>query len=455
MMLSGIIRLLRSLKLTVVLIICLTVVILLGVVIPQKDLLGKDLYLKWKAEKPELVSAFEFLGLTDIYVSPFTLALWCVFFLNLIVVMSARMPAIWKRCINRSLPAGIDALKGSSHYEIVETRGMEDVKSVLSGRGYKVFSEGGAFRAVKNRFSPLATLLFHLSFFLLLVGGVISFYTKFTAETTLAVGETFMGDYDQMSRPKVGPVPRTVFRVDSVQPYYYEGDLPVDLKVVLTTKKGRKEIGINRPYKEGPLSFVIKDMDVAPLFTIRDKTGKVLDGAYVKLKVLDGAEDRFEMLGYEFRTFFYTDYDKGFKTRKNYSSELPQALKQSPSSAGRRQQREIVNPAFYVAVFKDGDLLGIKTIALNEYMEFDGMRLFFEDLTYWINFLVIKEYGLSILYAGFVLITVALIIRFVFYRRDLMGVLKDGKLHIAGRAEYFPSLFENEFGRVTRALRGT
>jgi hypothetical protein len=418
--------------------------------IPQKDLLGKDRYLMWQAENPGLVEFLEFLDLTNIYMAPITIAIWAVFFLNLIMVMSNRIPSIWRRCTSRDMPADIGALKGSRYYEALEVRALEDVEAALKGKRYKVFSDGGAFRAVKNGFSPLATLLFHLSFFLLLVGGVTSFYTKFRGEARVAVGETFVGEYDKFDRPKIGGIPKTSFTVESVKPTYFEGRLPIGLDVVLNTEKGRELIGINRPYKKKGLSFVIKDLDVAPRFVIKDKDGNEVDASYFKLEVLKGAEDTFSMSGYDFRTFFYTNHLEGFKQRE---VDVIQDLSKAPMTL-KSQQQEIVNPAFYVAVFKDGKLLTTKTIAMNEPMEFDGLKLYFTDFTYWVRFLAVKEHGLGIMDAGFALITLALIIRFVFYRRDLMGILKDGRLHISGRSEHFPSLFEDEFSAITDRIKG-
>jgi hypothetical protein len=449
-MLSQVIKPLRSLKLTVVLIICLVVIFLLGLIIPQKDLLGRDMYMAWKAENPGLVSFLEFLDFTDIHVSPITLVLWALFFLNLLVVMSGRISPTWRRCVSRDMPADVNALKGKRHYEAIEGRGIGDIETALKGRGYKVFSEGGAFRAVKNRFSPLATLLFHLSFFLLLVGGVISFYTKFSAEAHVAVGETFVGEFEELYRPKIGGVPKTSFTVESVEPAYYEGRVPVNLDVVLNTSEGKRTIGINRPYKKGRQSFVIKDVDVAPRFVIKDAEGNEVDASYFKLGVLQGGEDIFGMAGYDFRVFFYANYLEGFKQKER---NVIQDLSKAPMTM-RTRQREIVNPAFYVAVFKNDKLLGTKTIAQNEPMEFDGLELYFTDLIYWVRFLAIKEYGLSIIDAGFALMIMALIIRLVLYRRELTGVSENGKLHMAGTSDYYPALFADEFNAIIKKLKG-
>ena len=64
------------------------------------------------------------------------------------------------------------------------------------------------------------------------------------------------------------------------------------------TRQGRRVIGINHPYTEGALSFVVKDIDIAPLFIIQDSSGKEIDGAYIKLRNL-GKKEGIELVRVE------------------------------------------------------------------------------------------------------------------------------------------------------------
>lgn len=453
-MLNFLLKTLKSLKFTIFLVICLASIFLLGVIIPQKSLLGRDMYLQWKQRSPGLVSFLEAIRFTDIYLSPITVALWALFFLNLIFIMSNRIPSAWRRCFREIIPEKIDQIKSSKYYEVIEGVDIKEIKNTIEGNGYKFFYKDNSFLAVKNRFSPLATILFHLSFFLLLIGGVISFYTVFRAEVELAVGETFNGQYSSMKKPKIGGIPLTTFIVEEIIPTYHKKTVPVNLDVVLQTKNGRKVIGINKPYKEGPLSFVIKNIDIAPLFIIKDREGNEIDGAYVKLKGLGGKEDHFVMAGYEFKALFYTDYYAGLKGKSGEAADMPQVLKQFPGMFPQAQQpKEVVYPAFNIAVIKDGRLLTLKTIKLGEYIEFDHYRLIFSDLTYWVKFYVVKEYGLGIVYTGFTLIIVALILRFLFFRRDIKGIIENGSLHIGGRGEFYPEIFEDEFKVLVEGIK--
>jgi hypothetical protein len=71
---------------------------------------------------------------------------------------------------------------------------------------------------------------------------------------------------------------------------------------------------------------------------------------------------------------------------------------------------------------------------------------------------VIKEYGLSIIYAGFAVASIAIIWRFLFYRRELVGALreKEGErtLVVACRSEFYKSLAEDEFKELFDKITG-
>jgi len=448
---ARIVKLFRSVRFTVILLLLLVIVFLLGQLIPQKELLGRELYVNWKHANPNLVAFFELLRLTDIYTSPLTLIIWALFFINLLSVMLSRIPGIWKRYVKKDIPQNISAIESMKCHESFVSGSRDEIIKVLKQKGYKVFSGEKAFFAVKNRFSPLATILFHLSFLLLLIGGIMTFYTKFRAETNLAAGETFEGKYQWTRMPRIGNVPQAAFSVKDIKPAYYQKEVPLSLKIVLSTKDGDREMGINRPYKLGNLSFIVTGIDVAPLFIIRDEKDREVDSAVVKLKVIDGREDSFRMLGYEFRTFFYTNAGAETSGKGPGEEQLPQILKQSPVKSGRTQQREITDPAFRMGIFKDGKQIRAGSLRMGEALMFDSYSIFFADYTYWAAFYVSKENGLNVIYSGFIFIVASLIIRFLFYKREIRGIADRGILFIGGEGEFFPTVFEDEFSDILHA----
>ncbi|MGE5894090.1 MAG: hypothetical protein ACM34I_08560, partial [bacterium] len=179
-----------------------------------------------------------------------------------------------------------------------------------------------------------------------------------------------------------------------------------------------------------------------------------LDGAYVKLKGFGEKGDAFRMKGFEFRTIFYTDYLAGSSPKQSGRAALPQALNQSPMKGQEKQPMEIVNPAFGISVFRDGKILvAPRIIRPGEFIDFEGYRLLFPDLTYWVEFYVVKEHGIPVVYSGFALMLIALTIPFFFYRRDIRGIIEGGRVHLSGSGEFFPSLFADEFRSIVDDLK--
>ena len=82
--------------------------------------------------------------------------------------MTARAGALWRRC---ALPAPSAIKPGGGQVRDLPQFALPALATRLRGAGYRVQETADALVAVKNRWTPLATLLFHLSFIVLLVGG--------------------------------------------------------------------------------------------------------------------------------------------------------------------------------------------------------------------------------------------------------------------------------------------
>lgn len=419
-------RFLKSLRFTIVIMVCLLIVFLAGVIIPQKSLLGPNEYLAWKTRASGLVKMLELFGLTNIYLSPLTITLWTLFFLNLVLIMSSRIPVVFKKVFQTPDILKIDHPEDRSSYFSVDDSFERTIEDLRKG-GYRVYVRGDTCVAIKNRYSPLGTIVFHLSFLLFLLGALIDFYTSFRAYADVAVGEVFRGEYDVIKKPLIGHMPECSFAVLSVRPEYYKGVIPIGLEITVLDEYGEKNIGINRPYKRDGVSYVIKKIDVAPLFILQDVKGQEIDGAFVRLNVLQGQRDSFEIGGYRFRVSFFTDY--GREDERVDKQNLPQILK-TPSPLKTSQTLEIRRPAFEISAFKGSDLVNKKIIFSGEGIEFDGKKLVFADLRYWVRFYVVGGRGSGIIYTGFVSIIVALIVRFVFPRKEVYGMRMHGKAFI-------------------------
>ena len=438
-MINKTIKYLSSLRFTILLISLLGLVFALGLWVPQRRLL-KTIYLEWQKTSPQLVSILDALGLTTIYSSPITIALWLLFFLNLSLVLWQRWPIVKSRItlsetkISDPVTAGGYPFRKS--YLLPDSLDSDTILTRIKKSGFSLLGDATGFYGVKNRLSPIAFMLFHVSFFLILLGGLISVYTEFIGYLDLAQGETFQGELNRYNAspspklPEVGSPPTVSFTVKSIVPRV-EHNTPTGISIMLADNRDKShEVDINRPYTTEHTSFVFKHLGVSPLFVVKDASGKEIEGAYVKLDVLKMKPDRFTMAGFLFTATFYPDY----------------VLEE-----GKRATRsmEFNNPVFFVSVERNGKKIAEGLVPKNGALEFAGNRLEMRDMPFWVRFYVVKQRGLSILYAGFALATIGVIWRLLFYRREIIGAVREqagGRyLVVAGRSEYYKSLAEDEF----------
>lgn len=447
-MFNKLIKYLSSLRFTILLIGLLGLIFAIGLWVPQINLV-KGLYIEWQKRSPDLVAFLDLFGLTSIYTSPITVTLWVLFFLNLSLVLWQRIPVVRSRiAISSEKIADPESAPGypfKKKYVLHAGLDGEAIINQLQKRHFTVLGNASGFYGVKNRFSPLAFGLFHISFYLILLGGLISIYTEFVGFIDLAQGESFHGELirynesPQLKMPKIGTPPDASFTVKSIVPRVTH-NTPTGISVLLVDSRGKAhDVDINRPYTTAHTSFVFKHLGVSPLFVLKDASGKETGGAYIKLDVLQKKPDNFALSGLTFTTTFYPDF----------------VLEE-----GKRATRsmEFNNPVFFIVAERKGKKIGEGLVAKNGFLEFSGYRLEMRDMTFWVRFYVIKQRGISILYAGFLLASIGVIWRLLFYRRELVGTVReqDGTLCliVAGRSEYYKSLAEDEFDKMFAELAG-
>jgi hypothetical protein len=437
-----------SLKFTIVLICLLGATFIVGLWVPQQHLV-KDIYLQWHRNSPRLVEFLDAAGLTAIYTSPVTIALWVLFFLNLALVLWQRMPVVRHR-IAISEANIIDPEKAAGYpfkacFPLPADLDGETMLAGLRKRRYTVLGDASGFYAVQNRLAPVAFLLFHISFYLILLGGMISIYTEFIGYLDLAQGESFHGELDRynakpsVKMPAFGAPPRVSFAVTSITPSVVF-NTPTSISVkLLDDKQQTHEVGINSPYNSGATSFVFKHLGMAPHFVLKNAAGQEVDQALVRLDVLRLAPDTFDLGGYRFTATFYPDF----------------VLEEGKRAS---RTREFKNPTFFIVAERDGIKVGEGLVPKNGSLEFGGNRLEMPELRYWVRFYVITQHGLPILYLGFAVACIALIWRLIFYKREIVGAVRerDGvrSLVIAGRSEYYKNLAEDEFNKLFSKITG-
>ncbi|MBI5103364.1 MAG: cytochrome c biogenesis protein ResB [Nitrospirae bacterium] len=452
----------RRPRTTVLIISVLLVLFALGLFIPQKKFfLSSGQYNQWKLQYPVMSSVIEYLKLNDIYVAPVTLLFLVLFFANLVTVVAHRTPLVLRRCYlldREKLPDGVLQLKdgGNARKLVFECRDRESAEEVIGRaalffrkRLWSVFRTGdsGFFLAVRNRFSPLGFLLFHISFLVCCIGGLLLVYTRFSGNLTLTEGEEFYADMSKFRLIRDNPIfmkalPNFGIAVLKVTPRY-DGTTATDLSVRLRLKY-EEDISevvtrVNEPVNKGPVSVLPSNIGISPLFVLKRPGGEELDGGYFSLNIFKGEEDSFEFQGapYKVHVKFFPDFaEQGGKA-------ITRSL-------------EIRNPVFLLRVERAGEKRFEGYMRLNEPVFIDGVEMYCKDIRYWVDFLIVREYGNTLLFAGFLLGATGLIMRLIFYQKTVSVNMEYDTgvctLFIAGKGEYYTGIFQEELDKICLAL---
>jgi cytochrome c biogenesis protein ResB len=455
--LAKVFKFLKSVRLSAVVIGLLILIYFLGLVLPQKWMfLSAEHYEQWKDEN-FLNALMDLIGFTDIYLSPVTITLLGLFFINLLVVTLNRVPIILKRAhMTGDKPSFTfeDIKRGSFHTISPVKKNIDPFQGAarfFKKKKWRVIkgTKENTCTAIKNRFSPIGFLLFHFSFLLCLIGGLLIAYTRFSGELVLTEGQEFKGDITQFKsigrEPKIfKELPPLALMVDNVVPYYEKNvptELLVQLKISYKEDMWSEEVRVNEPVHRGPISILAQSLGVSPLFIVKGPGGRELDGAYVSLNVLQGEEDAFRFekdQSIKFNVKFYPDYIVEDGVEKTKSIELK-------------------NPVMHLTIEKDGEVINEGTISQGEYISLGShTSIGFKEIRYWAEFIIVREYGKTPLMAGFLFASVGLIMRLVFYQRRIRLAIEyeDGKsiLYMDGRSEYFQHSFKDELGTIVKEL---
>jgi hypothetical protein len=400
----------------------------LGLVVPQRRVVPPATWAAWRDQRPGLVSLLEATGLTDVYRAPVTYVALGFFFLSLGAVVVDRFPRLVRRTrLDQGVPLEPLALagrKGTVEMPAPDTEeSFRRAAAILGASGFSLYEpRQGAMRAVRFRIAPLGFVCFHGAFALLLAGGVMLDLTRFAGVANVADGESFEtvgGEYADVPRaPRIGePRPRLSFTVDGVHPRSQAG-FPVALRVglLLPGAAAPRVANINEPVEVGTASVLVLSAGPAPLFTC--EAGAASDGAYVKLLPDPSGRTRFllEPCGLDVLARPHDPEPNEAVTPGGQGVML--------ASAGVARLEDVAKNGIEVAVRGPDGAIARGVLRPGGSIETpDGQRvLHMPELRYYAKLQIVDERGGWLLWAGFILGTLGLVLRLVLFRREIVVV---------------------------------
>ena len=381
--------------------------------------------------------------------------LYILFFVNLIICEIKWIPVIVRRCRKPDPPARVEALKSfvlRVTGQSFESR-VGEIEKYLRRRLYRVkmrildgeqsehlssSRSDNILFAYKGRFSPIGSLLFHLSFLLILVGVMVSLTFRFEGTARVTEGYLFSGsggEYSSMNASSIISMPNVSFFLKKITPEFWEDQmLFTDLKADIISDKRIESVSMSSPVSLKGADITLQGVSMTPMYLLKDNWDKNIDMGYVNLAVFSpGSEDHFQIPGFPHKIFvsFYPDHEIVNGQIMNRSMNP-------------------VNPAYRVRVVRGRIPVFTGVLKPGEAAHFEDLSLSFPRFRYWGDFRIVKDPGLPFVWVAFIVFGIGLVWRLFFYRREIVLVREGDAYLIYGRSDYYPHLFGTNLNKLAK-----
>jgi len=448
----------KSRKLAVVLISLIIVFSIIGTHIPQKSQLKPEVYNAWKAKHPAQAVIFEKIGFTHLFSSYVFLGLAALLFTNTLFCTKGLLSGAFKRLSSRQFQnrAYISGLENNSIIRVGSNKNViSSINSLLKSEGYRVLQEENRIFAQKNRLGALGTSLFHLCILFIIIAAVYGSTGRMEGDMRLIEGQTLSEEHGNYMFINEGPffnenhqkfdITLEKFYAD----YWDETGTPRGTGGKLVIIEDGQKVKSDVVYSNHLMSykgytFLGNVYGLAPLLILINQDGTVYSGSYITASDLDNSGRyvaSFELgdTGLEGGLMVYMTTDLA-------SERITQS--------GAEQ-----SPLLFLRIFDRGKEIYDGTLRLNETVKIADRYLAFYDIKYWSNFYVVKDNGYLLVYVGFGLMTLGLIISFFIVPKRVWIEVVEGndsmEIYIGGKADKFRSLYEEEYCRLVNKLEAS
>lgn len=238
---------------------------------------------EYRTQYSEAVYAIlKFLGVTDVFHSPWFFLLMGLFALNLVFCTLGRFARLLKHSRETRLP-GEKALATMPHSFFVRGRIAREVLGLF--RGYRIRAGGdGAYVLEKGSLSKYGVYMVHGSIILILVGSLIGLICGYRGSLTLDQGESKDTITIRGSTAQTRPLGFTI-KCDEFKVSFYPGGEPKDyVSRLQIIDKGRaavtRDVRVNHPlsYKGSSIYQASYGSRPSFFFTVGDKKVRLSEG---------------------------------------------------------------------------------------------------------------------------------------------------------------------------------
>ncbi len=427
-MFETIVRILLSRKFAVNLLIVMVVFLVIGTSLPDLSSISAEDAQALKAAKPLQFQVADTLQIQKLISSPYFLLLPLLIFASTAI------------CTLKRLSGGNRNEGGVSFEQAVPCKtGIEEVVSLLASLKWSVLRKDGVVMATKGGFGFWGSILFHAGLLLVFVAVSVSAITQFNAELLLTEGYpvTLSPDAFVKIHKKNGmaSLPPAVLELKRFVPRYEQDRFATDFSAEILMDGMPKKIQVNSPVETSGFQLSLHRFGFSPSFLITDERGREILNATINLVIVGGKEDSFAIPGtsYVIHTEFFPDF---------YAEQ------------GRYGSRGILpkNPVFLMRVLSEGRETGRGLVPLGQTVRIGNLTIKSDGLSYWVDLIVGRDYGIWIFTLGFAAGILGLACRFAVPDKHLEVRIEGDKLCLKGWSKYFPAFFEEELKKILNKI---
>lgn len=448
-----ILKLLSSVKFTIVLFIIIALSSLIGTLIIQEQ--GPDVLQQKYGDF--LYKIFSFLGFFDLYHSWWFIFILILFSLNIIVCTLSKFSLFYKQAFKPEVNVDdkyLENLKNSTKIKIATSydKAKSDLIKYLRKKGYgiresKTAQVNECFLAYKGAWSRFSVLIVHISFLLILCGALIGSIFGFKGYVEIDEGTCVNYFYNNQNQ-KI-ELPFMIFLKKFTVEFYEDKNIPksfISEVEIKETCSGEpiltKTIEVNHPlsfrditfyqssygFSENPsaltLNILKNNVNIASLTTSLNKEETIYNIGY-RIKVIH----------------FIPDFAIDEKMQIYSKSKEPN------------------NPAIFVQVTDKNNRIE-QFWTFQKFPEFHKpknlpftLKLVDFKQGFYSGLQVVKDPGVIFVYSGFILILIGLFLSLCFYYRRIWFKFKDNELIVAGISNKNPFSFSEEYQKIISEIK--
>jgi cytochrome c biogenesis protein len=295
----------RSMRTALVLLVVLAAASILGSLFPQEGLSPQRVD-QYFADHPALAPVLERLGLFDVFGSAWYMAIYLALLGALVACLVPRTRAL-VRVLRSRPPRGGDLARYRTRASVTTPAAPEDAmaaaRGVLRRSRYRLADHDGELAGEKGFLREAASMLFHVSLLVLLVGLAYGKGYGYRGQAAIVEGETWANarvGYDSFSPGRFfgsGDLAPFQLRLDDFSNSFYPNNTPKEFASHLTALDldGREleaqRVAPNRPMTVDGVRIFQSDYGYVPVVKVTDAKGRELLAPQEVLTLRDPATE--------------------------------------------------------------------------------------------------------------------------------------------------------------------